>query len=71
MHTRVGWACEEEVVYRFVYPIFAVWAVWGIRSFDSVKNYVEQDVSCAELNEDASLVVAQLVDDVEEVIGWE
>ena len=54
----VGWACEEEVVYRLAYPAFAVWAVWGIRSFDSVKDYVERDVSRAKLNEDASLVAA-------------
>ena len=58
-------------MYCFAYPIFAVWAVWGIQSFDLVKNYIERDVSCAELNEDASLVAAQLVDDVEEVIGRE
>ena len=45
-------------MYRLVYPAFAVWAVWGIRSFDSVKDYVERDVSCAKLNEDASLVAA-------------
>jgi len=55
----------------FADSVFAVRALRVVDFLHSVKDHVERGVSCPELYEETGLVAAQLVGDVEEVVGGE
>ena len=62
---------EEEVEYGFFDPETTVGAVRGWSMFDLEESLVQGNVACSELCEQASLVVAKLINDVKVICGGE
>ena len=62
------WAEEKEVGDGFSRLGCAVWAEGGVRAFDTVEDEVEGDVGGTELDEEAGLVMGELVYDMEVVV---
>ena len=62
------WAEEKEVGDGFSHLGCAVWAEGGVGAFDTVEDEVEGDVGGMELDEEAGLVMGELVYDMEVVV---